>query len=183
MFNRNKIFSFQITRRAKNVFRVKKKLTYICKGIVGRVKFMKQVIADEVLFLPRMDVNQCPAIFITHILLEQGPGGGIRFLQISEQYVAFMQIRRTNWKTKKHLLLKHNPSGHTTLNDVVSTSMRRDHVASTLIRRHFDVMCLLGYSRLSLSRIPRNSLKYFDISVPQHIRFAELRKNNSHNHI
>ena len=29
-------------------------------------------------------------------------------------------------------------------NDVVSTSMRRDHVALTLIRRHFDVVCLLG---------------------------------------
>ena len=26
--------------------------------------------------------------------------------------------------------------------------MRRDHVASTLIRRHFDVMCLLGRSYL-----------------------------------
>ena len=35
-------------------------------------------------------------------------------------------------------------SGHTTLNDVVSTSMRRDHVASKLIRRHFDNVCLLG---------------------------------------
>ena len=32
------------------------------------------------------------------------------------------------------------------------------------------------YSRLSLSRIPRDSLKYFEISVPRHIRFAELRK-------
>ena len=29
-------------------------------------------------------------------------------------------------------------------NDVVSTSMRRHHVASTLIRRHFLVMCPLG---------------------------------------
>ena len=29
-------------------------------------------------------------------------------------------------------------------NDVVSTSMRRHHVASTLIRRHFHVMCPLG---------------------------------------
>ena len=29
-------------------------------------------------------------------------------------------------------------------NDVVSTSMRRHHVASTLIRRHFYVMCPLG---------------------------------------
>ena len=32
------------------------------------------------------------------------------------------------------------------------------------------------YSRLSLSRSPRDSLEYFEISVPRHIRFAELRK-------
>ena len=37
-------------------------------------------------------------------------------------------------------------------NDVVSTSMRRDHVASTLIRRHFNVVCLLG---ILLSYIPQ----------------------------
>ena len=30
-------------------------------------------------------------------------------------------------------------------NDVVSTSMRSDHVASTLIRRHFNIVCPLGY--------------------------------------
>ena len=35
---------------------------------------------------------------------------------------------------------------------------------------------LIIYSRLSLSRIPRDSLKYFEISVVRHIRFAELRK-------
>ena len=34
------------------------------------------------------------------------------------------------------------------------------------------------YSRLSLSRSPRDSLKYFEISVPRHIRFAELKKKN-----
>ena len=34
----------------------------------------------------------------------------------------------------------------------------------------------LLYSRLSLSRIPRDPLKYFEISVARHIRFAELRK-------
>ena len=33
-----------------------------------------------------------------------------------------------------------------------------------------------NYSRLSLSRIPRDTLKYFEISVLRHIRFAELRK-------
>ena len=32
------------------------------------------------------------------------------------------------------------------------------------------------YSRLSLSRIPRDSLKYFEISIVRHIRFAELRQ-------
>ena len=36
--------------------------------------------------------------------------------------------------------------------------------------------CVFDYSRLSLSGIPRNSLKYFEISVPRHVRFAELRK-------
>ena len=36
---------------------------------------------------------------------------------------------------------------------------------------------LVSYSRLSLSRIPRDSLKYFEIFVLRHIRFAELRKN------
>ena len=40
------------------------------------------------------------------------------------------------------------------------------------------------YSRLSLSRTPRDSLKYFEISVVRHIRFAELsKKTNSINHI
>ena len=32
-------------------------------------------------------------------------------------------------------------------NDVVLTSMRRDYVASTLIRRHFDTKCPLCYYR------------------------------------
>ena len=36
---------------------------------------------------------------------------------------------------------------------------------------------LNDYSRLSLSQIPRDSLKYFEISVLRHIRFAELGKN------
>ena len=42
------------------------------------------------------------------------------------------------------LILRCNPVGIWCQNDVVSTSMRRHHVASTLIRRHFHVMCLLG---------------------------------------
>ena len=37
---------------------------------------------------------------------------------------------------------------------------------------------LCKYSRLLLSRSPRDSLKYFEISIPRHIRFAELRNKN-----
>ena len=36
------------------------------------------------------------------------------------------------------------PVGLWCQNDVVSTSMRRHHVASTLTRRHYYVMCPLG---------------------------------------
>ena len=32
------------------------------------------------------------------------------------------------------------------------------------------------YNQLSLSRIPRDSLKHFEIKVLRHIRFSELRK-------
>ena len=39
------------------------------------------------------------------------------------------------------------------------------------------------YIRLSLSRSPRDSLKCFEICVPQYIRFSELSKNKSNNHI
>ena len=40
------------------------------------------------------------------------------------------------------------------------------------------------YCQLSLSWTPRDSLKYFEISVSRHIRFAELRrKKNPNNHI
>ena len=38
----------------------------------------------------------------------------------------------------------HFPAGTQHQNDVVPTSMRRDHVASTLKRRHFNVVCPLG---------------------------------------
>ena len=41
------------------------------------------------------------------------------------------------------------PAGIWCENDVVLTSMRRDYVASTLIRRHFDTKCPLGvFARL-----------------------------------
>ena len=37
---------------------------------------------------------------------------------------------------------------------------------------------LCKYRRLSLSRSPRDFLKYFEISVPRHIRFTELRNKS-----
>ena len=61
---------------------------------------------------------------------------------------------KANRKFKKIVSLRGNgtecinPAGTQHQNDVVSTSMRRDHVASTLIRRHFNVVCPLGSSRV-----------------------------------
>ena len=42
----------------------------------------------------------------------------------------------------------------------------------TSFSRNFAAAC----SKVSLSRSPRDSLKCFEISAPQHIGFAELRK-------
>ena len=39
-----------------------------------------------------------------------------------------------------------------------------------------EFICISQYSRLSLSRIPRDSLKHFKISVPRNISVSEVRK-------
>ena len=41
-----------------------------------------------------------------------------------------------------------------------------------------EFLYTLEYSRVLLSRSPRGSLKYFEITAPRHI-FAELRKNTA----
>ena len=65
-------------------------------------------------------------------------------------------------------------SNYISFRKVVFMAVIMDHKKSTAIKK---------YSRLSLSRTPRDSIKYFEISVPRHIRFAEFRKNYSNNHI
>ena len=51
-------------------------------------------------------------------------------------------------------------------------------INNRILNNSHEITCSLNeYSRLSLSRIPRDSLKYFEISVPRHIGFAEFRKN------
>ena len=55
-------------------------------------------------------------------------------------------------------------------------SIRLDYLLFSFFKSILETQFLM-YSRLSLSRIPRDSLKYFEISVARHIRFAELRKN------
>ena len=47
-------------------------------------------------------------------------------------------------------ILIYYPVGTQHQNDVVSKSMRRDHVASTLIRHHFNVVCPLGSTRVKI---------------------------------
>ena len=73
-------------------------------------------------------------------------------------------------------------------NDVVSTSMRRDHVASTLIRRHFNVVCPLGGDIRIFFLLHKNI--YFGYSLeallwdtsnqyPQHTCCEDIRKQMS----
>ena len=45
-------------------------------------------------------------------------------------------------------------------NNVVSTSMRRDHVASTLIQRHFGTKCPLGSFLQRYLEMARHDLDY-----------------------
>ena len=70
------------------------------------------------------------------------------------------------------------PTPYTYLIACLSLSLR--YSADQLIDIDWPSDKVLGalswYSRLSLSRIPRDPLKYFEISVPRHTRFAELRK-------
>ena len=47
-------------------------------------------------------------------------------------------------------LFENSPVGTGRHNDVISTSMRRSDIASTLVRRHLDVMCRLGGQKLKL---------------------------------
>ena len=62
------------------------------------------------------------------------------------------------------------PAGIWCENDVVSTSMRRDYVASTLIRRHFDTKCPLG----SFGNILR-TVKILKFGTPQTIAIVVLK--------
>ena len=55
-------------------------------------------------------------------------------------------------------------------------SIRLDYLLFSFLKSVLETQFLM-YSRLLLFRIPRDSLKYFEISVARHIRFAELRKN------
>ena len=61
--------------------------------------------------------------------------------------VSFSPFRVSNKKTTLIRLCTVSPPGPVGIwckNDVISASLRRHHVASTLLRRHFHVMCPLG---------------------------------------
>ena len=67
------------------------------------------------------------------------------------------------------------PVGIWCQNDVVSTSMRRDHVASTLIPRHFHTKCPLGRSHIWIVLIQGS--KYEAIKVVPFRKSAEKNGN------
>ena len=72
-------------------------------------------------------------------------------------------------------------------NDVVSTSMRRHHVASTLIRRHFGTKCPLGYvlrSHFFICSAWSNFVLQFLKRFTAHMvsKISILRQRNSRKH-
>ena len=63
-------------------------------------------------------------------------------------------------------------------NDVVSTSMRRDHVASTLIRRHFHVVCPLGYFSVSIQSTINSIAVSLDVVIEWYKILSSFRWND-----
>ena len=53
-------------------------------------------------------------------------------------------------------------------------------VYNSIIYCKLLIQVYLLYSRLSISRTPRDCLKYIEIPVLRHIRFPELRKKSDH---
>ena len=60
-------------------------------------------------------------------------------------------------------------SGHFLLN--------KHYIKGNSISKPHTLTCIDNYSRLSLSRTPRDSLEYIEIPVLRHIRCPDLRKN------
>ena len=60
---------------------------------------------------------------------------------------------------------------------VISAKVKLAQISTFKIktRHNFQGFCF-EHSRLSLSQSTRDSLKYFEISISPHIRFAESRK-------
>ena len=73
----------------------------------------------------------CPYSVLSIPLLSKSYHIAWKFQLLNHMFISFHNITPT-------------PAGTQHQNDVVPTSMRRDHVASTLIRRHFNVVCPLA---------------------------------------
>ena len=66
-----------------------------------------------------------------------------------------------------------NPAGIWCQNDVELTSMRRDDVASTLIRRHFGTKCPLGNFpvKIQIGLIPFIVTSEQNVVRPVHLKY------------
>ena len=98
------------------------------------------------------------------------------------------EIFQTDFRSESKRAPKYKPSRRQ--NDVVLTSMRRDDVASTLIRRHFYVMCPLGsvplfvkfqnrHIKIFFAKSFRRRRRGIDISVFINFFFFPTRKKFS----
>ena len=81
----------------------------------------------------------------------------------------------TSWKSTPYAMTS-KPLRVATGDQETLTSVAEMGTALTFLGWSGVLAEIRKYSRLSLSRIPRDSLKHFDISVPRHISVAEVRK-------
>ena len=72
--------------------------------------------------------------------------------------------------------VKHQPGLHRNVHVFAKCNVCVSAIQLFYIHTYPGFLPISKYIRLSLSRIPKDSIKYFEISVPRHIRFAELRK-------
>ena len=102
---------------------------------------------------------------------------------------------RQKSRTYRHVTSNsHRPAGIWCQNDVVSTSMQRNHVASTLIRRQFRTKCPLGgwvrgahgFERLSLRKCEyraacRDVFRFLVLRIPTPCLRKETKQKNNDN--
>ena len=125
------------------------------------------------------------SLSVSTIVICPSLDSNLRFLELQSDTLPTAQQSpahthaRTHKTSEKKINMK-NDMKHGTLNIFVISL-----IFKLIIRLGYSIkmvmspngpLLVIRYNRLSLSRIPRDSLKHFEISVPRDVRVAEVRK-------